>query len=167
MSVLRSATAACAIGLICMFAVPSAKADIIFCNDFPHLVYVAIAYPQTDNSNSWISRGWLNVGTGDCTQFDTALHVNILYYRAESVSYRQGGHSVKNIWGGEGDAKFAIWKDNNFNLWNAQTNTLNSALVAFTKAGETSGDALSVQVTFGADGIHVTRTIKNSPPPAR
>jgi len=165
MSALRSAINACAIGSTCLFAMSGARADIIFCNKFPHLVYVAIAYPQSDGS--WLSRGWLNIDTGDCTEFDTALHVKILYYRAESDSYRQGGESIKNVWGGQGDAQFAIWEDDNFNFWNAQTNVLKSTLVPFTKVGETTGDALSAQVTFEADSVHVTTTIKNSPPPAR
>lgn len=144
-----------------------AEAEIAFCNKFPHLVYVAIAYPQTDGSNSWISRGWLNISTGNCAEFDTALHVKTLFYRGESVSYRQGSESMKNVWGGNSDTKFAIWEDDNFNYWNAQTKVLKSTLVGFTKVGEATGEALSVRVTFEADGIHTTTTIENSPPAAK
>jgi uncharacterized membrane protein len=168
MSALRSTVSACAIGATCLFAVSSARADIIFCNNFPHLAYVAIAYPQSDGSGSWVSRGWLNVDTGTCAEFDTALHVKTLYYRGESVSYQQGGKSEKTVWGGNGDAKFAIWENDNFNFWNAQTNALKSSLVVFTQVNATTtGDALSVRVTFEADGIHVTTTTENSPPPTK
>jgi len=164
MLAVKTRLCACLIGALCLCAASSARADIVFCNQFPHLVYVAVAYPQTDGSDSWISRGWLNVATGDCSEFDTALHVKTLYYRAESVSYREGGHSVRTIWGGRGDGSFAIWENDNFNYWNAQTRVLNSTLETFTKAGETTGEALSVRVTFEADGIHVTTTTSNSAP---
>lgn len=152
---------------ISLFATSGAKAELVFCNKFPHPLYVAIAYPQTDGSNSWLSRGWLNVDTGTCSEFDTALHVKTLYYRAESVSYRSGGESVRTVWGGAGDASFAIWEDDNFNYWNAQTKVLKSTLVTFTKVGEAADDALSARVTFEADGVHVTTTIHNPAPPPK
>lgn len=164
MSAVRTTLGACAIAAATLLASSSARADIIFCNKFPHLLYVAIAYPQTDGSDSWISRGWLNVDTGDCAEFDTALHVKTLYYRAESVSYRDGGHSLRTVWGGGGDAQFAIWENDNFNFWNAQTRVLRSTLVTFTKVGETTGEALAVRMTFEADGIHVTTTTGNAGP---
>ena len=92
MSVLTAKLGGCAIGLACLLANPSARADIIFCNNFPHLIYIAIAYPQDDGS--WITRGWLNVDTGQCSEFDSALRVKTFYYRAESVPFRAGGHQV-------------------------------------------------------------------------
>jgi hypothetical protein len=145
----------CAIGVACLLASPSAKADIVFCNNFPYLVYIAIAYPQQDGS--WISRGWLNVDTGQCTEFDSAIKVKTFYYRGESVPYSDGGRRVKTTWGGN-DAQFAIWEDNNFNYWDAQTQVLNSSPAGFIKAPETTGDAISATVTFQADGIHSTVT---------
>ena len=155
MSVLTAKLGGCAIGLACLLANPSAKADIIFCNNFPHLIYVAIAYPQDDGS--WITRGWLNVDTGQCTEFDSALHVKTFYYRAESVPFHAGGRQLTNIWGGS-DAKFAVWEDSNFNYWDAQPKVLNSSLGPFIKGIETTDDAISVTVTFDADGIHSTQT---------
>jgi uncharacterized membrane protein len=147
----------CAIGVVCLLASPSARAraDIVFCNNFPHLVYVAIAYPQQDGS--WISRGWLNVDTGQCTEFDSAVKVKAFYYRGESVPYRDGGRQVKTTWGGN-DAQFAIWEDSNFNYWDAQTQVLDSSLAGFIKGAETTGDAISATVSFDADGIHSTVT---------
>lgn len=137
-----------------------AKADIIFCNKFQHLVYVAVAYPQQDGS--WISRGWLNINTGDCAQFDSAIHVKTFYYRGETETYRQGRKSIKSVRAGS-DGQFAIWENGNFNFWNAQTKVLNSTLTGFTKAGEVSGEAISARVTFEADGIHTTTVVDSSP----
>ena len=72
--------------LACLLAGPSARADITFCNEFPQLVYVAMAYPQ--NGGSWISRGWISHKTGECSLFDPALRVKTFYYRGESAAYR-------------------------------------------------------------------------------
>jgi len=68
-------------------------AEIQFCNKFPQKVYVAIAYPQADQS--WISRGWLEIDTGDCAEFDSALHPSAVYYRARACPIamrRRVGH---------------------------------------------------------------------------
>ena len=51
----------CAAGVLCMLAASSAKANIVFCNEFPAEVWVAIAYQQEDGS--WLSRGWLSAVT--------------------------------------------------------------------------------------------------------
>jgi uncharacterized membrane protein len=64
------------------------KARLPFCNEFPHLVYVAIAYEQS--GGSFISRGWLSLDTGDCSVFDLAIRVRPFYYRGESVPCRAG-----------------------------------------------------------------------------
>ena len=90
-SISKGAAIAAAAALL--LAASRADAEFVFCNKFPHLVYVAIAYPQTDGSNSWVSRGWLNIDSGNCAEFDTPLHVTALYYRAESDTYRDQGHS--------------------------------------------------------------------------
>ncbi len=63
------------------------------------------------------------------------------------------------------DGKFAILENSNFNFWNAQTKVLNSRLAAFTKIGETAGEALSMRLTFEADGIHTTTTIHGKSAP--
>ena len=72
----------CAAGVICVLAASSAKANIVFCNEFPAEVWVAIAYQQEDGS--WLSRGWLSVETGKCYPFDTAIHVKTFYFRGET-----------------------------------------------------------------------------------
>ena len=101
----------CAAGLACLLAISSAKADIIFCNKFAHVVYAAMAYPQDEGS--WIWRGWMALKTGECSQFVTALHVKMFYYRGESESYRDAsGKSVS--WGS--DKKFAILENGKLQL---------------------------------------------------
>jgi len=139
----------CAAGLACLLAGPSAKADIKFCSLFPHVVYVAMAYPQ--NEGSWISRGWISLKTNECSLFDPALRVKTFYYRGESAAYRNAsGTRVKASWGGS--RTFAIREAGNFNYWDAQQKVLDSSLAGFTQGPETAGDAVSATVTFDAEG---------------
>ena len=139
-------------------ATTGARADIQFCNKFPQKVFVAIAYSQSDGA-SWISRGWLELSTGDCDVFDSALRPSAIYYRAESVPYRgPQGSQIKRVWGTPGH-QFAIWENDNFNYWNAQQQVLNSTLADFTQISETLAADASVTVTLEADGIHATTTI--------
>lgn len=52
-----------------LLAAPLARAgvgEISFCNEFPHKLYIAIAYLQTD-VNDYLSRGWLEVETANAT----------------------------------------------------------------------------------------------------
>jgi hypothetical protein len=139
-------------------ATTGARAEIQFCNKFPQKVFVAIAYPQGDEN--WISRGWLEIDTGDCAEFDSALHPSTIYYRGESVPYRNAqGASVTRVWSTPG-RQYAIWEKDNFNYWNAQEKVLNSTLVDFSLIGEgLAGDA-SVSVTFEQDGIHTTTSVQ-------
>ena len=61
MALLRSWLGAAVLASALIFAAPSARAgtgDISFCNEFPHKLYIAIAYVQTD-VNNYLSRGWL------------------------------------------------------------------------------------------------------------
>ena len=147
----------CTAGLAYLLAAPSAKADIEFCNKFPHVVYVAIAYPQ--NGGSWLSRGWMSLNIGECSVFDSALRVKTFYYRAESAAYRsESGRRIKTSWGA--GRKFAIDEDSNFNYWNAAERVLKSSLAEFTHGPETTGDAVSAKVTFDAEGKGSSISIK-------
>lgn len=143
---------ACAAALACFVAASSAKADIIFCNEFPHLVYAAMAYPQDDGS--WISRGWLALKTSECQLFDTALRVKTFYFRGESERFRGESRKFGRVVWGAG-REFAIWEASNFNYWNAQTRVLNSSLADFTQGPVTTGDAVSAKVTFKENGSSV------------
>lgn len=135
-----------------------AQAAIQFCNKFPQKVFVAIAYPQADQS--WISRGWLEIDTGDCAEFDSALHPGALYYRGESAPYRNAaGASVSRVWSNSG-RQFAIWEKDNFHYWNAQERVLNSTLADFSLLADGLASDASVSVTFEEDGVHTTTTVQ-------
>jgi uncharacterized membrane protein len=135
MSIARSKLFVCVAGVVCLLPISTVKADIIFYNEFPHVVYVAMAYPQ--NGGTWVSGGWLNLNTGQCLLFDPALHVKIFYYRGESENYREAGNAVRFNWGNK--KKFAIWENYNFNYWGAQEKVLNSSLADFSQGPETDG----------------------------
>jgi len=144
-------------------ATSSAQASIQFCNQFPQKIYVAIAYPQDDNS--WVSRGWIEVDSGYCSEFDSALHPSALYYRAESVPFRNThGVSVTQIWSGSGH-QFAIWENDNFNYWNAQQKVLNSSLADFALVADGLAPDATVTVTIEQDGVHTTKSVQTPPRP--
>jgi uncharacterized membrane protein len=160
MVLLRSALGAMLLALCVPLAAPNAFAgegEITFCNEFPHKVYVAIAYLQTDVNNH-LSRGWLNIETGKCYVFDTALRVNNFYYYAESDTYKDGKNKVKMSWG-KGQ-KFAI-RDNSFQTYNAEGEHSGMKQVEFSKGPESSGAPLTCTVKFLADG----RSMTVVPPP--
>jgi len=74
MALWRLTIGAALLAVSSLFPMPVAHAgegEITFCNEFPHKVYVAIAYLQTD-VNNYLTRGWLNIETGKCYIFDTA-----------------------------------------------------------------------------------------------
>ena len=140
-------------------AVSSAQAGIVFCNEFPHAVYIAIAYPQ--DTGVWLSRGWLEVPTGECRPFDTALQVKSFYWRGESEEYHLGGKNVTMSWGDTGDRSFAIWEDANFQYYEAEHEVLNSTLKGFQK-GTDGADEFDVTVTINADGTPIEVSGKNA-----
>lgn len=137
----------------CLFGAGSADADIIFCNNFGHAVNVAIVYPQSDGS--FISRGWLNLGEGDCAPFDTAIHVKTFYFRAESERYRDAnGRRTRYFWG-KGQ-KFAMWENDNYQYYNAQQRVLKSTLQEFSQGPEADNGDVSATVTFTEGGTITT-----------
>jgi uncharacterized membrane protein len=173
MVLLRSALGAMLLALSVPLAVPAALAaegEITFCNEFPHKVYVAIAYLQTDYNNH-ISRGWLHVETGKCYAFDTAIRVQTFYYHAESEPYKDGKKKVKWNWGG--GTQFAV-RDGNFQSYNAEKKYSGMRFVEFSKGPESSGGPLTCTVTFLEDGRSMTVVPNKSggnqggptPPPA-
>jgi uncharacterized membrane protein len=131
----------------------TASAKILFCNQFPHQVYVAMAYQQ--ESGSWLSRGWINLNTGDCSLFDSAIRVKTFYYHAESEPYRANGRRGKLTWG-KSNRSFAINEDSNFEYWGAETRVLNSTLVPFSSGPELQSNdpnaSVSTTITFNSDG---------------
>ncbi len=129
-------------GLICMLAsgallLPATHAragtgDITFCNEFPHTLFIALAYSQAD-VNNYLSRGWLEIDTGKCYIFDTAIRVPTFYFRAESEPYKDGKHKVTMSWGD--DKNFAV-RNANFQSYNAEKAYSGMKLVGFNKGPE-------------------------------
>ena len=154
--------AAIILASVSLLAATGARAEIKFCNEYPQKLFVAIAYSQADGT--WMSRGWLELPTGDCREFDSALHPGSLFYRGESVPYRNPqGASVTRVWSTEGH-QFAIWEKDNFNYWGAQEKVLNSTLEDFTLVSDDLDNDTSVSVTFESDGIHTTTNIHRPSP---
>ena len=100
--------------------------------------------------NNYLSRGWLEVETGKCYIFDTAIRVPTFYYRAESETYRDGKHKVKMEWGN--DKQFAV-RDANFQSYNAEKAYSGMRLAGFSKAPEFGGGSpITAIVTFTETG---------------
>lgn len=127
----------------------TARADIIFCNEFGHAVNVAIAYPQADGT--FISRGWLGLSPGNCAPFDTALRVKTFYFRGESERYRDANRQNSRYFWGKGRS-FAMWERDNFQYYNAEERVLNSTLQEFTAGPEAESGDVSAKVTFSEGG---------------
>src|SRR5581483_9877232 len=150
MALLRSClglAAFAAAGLLALTPARAAEGEISFCNDFPHTLYIAIAYEQYPDN--YISRGWLEVETGKCYVFDTAIRVHGFYFRAESETYREGKHKVKMLWGTE--RKFAI-RDSNFQSYNAEKAYSGMRLAGFAKGVESSGAPVTAVVAITETG---------------
>ncbi|HZP10581.1 DUF1036 domain-containing protein [Methyloceanibacter sp.] len=149
MALLRSCLGLAVLGapLLVLSPARAEEGEISFCNEFPHTLYIAIAYEQYPDN--YISRGWLEVETGKCYVFDTAIRVHGFYYRAESESYREGKHKVKMLWGTE--RKFAI-RDSNFQSYNADKAYSGMRLAGFAKGAESSGVPVTAIVTFTETG---------------
>lgn len=162
--VARSTLGAIAAGLLASLLAPphavAAEGEITFRNEFPHLVYVAIAYEQT--GATFMSRGWLSLNTGDCSVFNSAIRVKTFYYLGESVPYRLGRRTVKPRGARQGICDLGARQ---LPILRRRDRVLKSTLVPFNKEPETTGDALTVAVTFTEDG-HVMTTISGSANPA-
>jgi uncharacterized membrane protein len=148
-------TGAALLAVSSLFPIQAAHAgegEITFCNEFPHKVYVAIAYLQTD-VNNYLSRGWLHVDTGKCYVFDTAIRVPTFYYHAESDTYRDGKDKVKMKWGK--GKEFAV-RDAHFQSYNAEKKYSGMYFAEFSKGPESDGAPVTTTVTFLADGRSMT-----------
>ena len=149
--------AACCLSALALACVASsARADIAFCNKFGETVFVAIAYPQ--DNGAWMTRGWLELATGECRPFDTAIRVTALYYRGVSATFtNSSGQQSRIVWGGS--RKFATWWPDNFEYWDAEHQVLRSSLEGYTAVADSIVGTPTISVTFEADGKHTTTAI--------
>ncbi len=139
------------IAAACVLCTTAAKAEITFCNEYGRLIYVAIAYPQSNGT--FISRGWMSLNQGDCNVFDSAIHVRTFYFHAESTWVRNGRRRTREVWGK--GKNFAIWEDSNFQYYNAQNRIRRSTPVEFTQGPIADNGDVSATVTFTTDGSTV------------
>lgn len=146
-------------------ATANAHATIKFCNKYREPVYVAIAYQQTysDGSSGYLSRGWLQVASGSCQEFDTSLHVPSFFYRGETNWFKVRGGQQRTVW--ENDDNKFLTTVAAFNYWDAdkkENSNSSNQLVGFIKSLEASNGDISETVTFEADGIHDTQDVSVS-----
>ncbi|MBV1707964.1 MAG: DUF1036 domain-containing protein [Hyphomicrobiales bacterium] len=148
----RSILRTVAVAATCLASTTAARAEITYCNSFGRLIYIAIAYPQSNGT--FISRGWMSLDKGKCSIFDTALRVKTFYYHAESSWVRTGRRRSREVWG-KGQ-KFAIWDNSNFQYYNAQNRVLRSTLVEFTQGPVADDGDVSATVTFSSGSSTVS-----------
>ena len=94
-TVRRLATALAAIAISLGFAA-AAKAEIMVCNDIDAPIHVAFAYPDQDGVTA---SGWWNVESNSCQRVDFQFRGGMLYYAANSDSYRDGRATSRDHWG--------------------------------------------------------------------
>jgi hypothetical protein len=93
----------------------------------------------------------MSLSDGDCSAFDTAIHVKTFYFRGESQPYRDtNGRQVRYFWGKGKD--FAIWENDNFQYYDAENRVLKSSLAQFTKGPEADDGDVSATITFMEGG---------------
>ncbi len=148
-----------------------AYAEIKICNQFSQTVYFSMAYAQPGYDNSYISRGWLVLRpNGGCDQFDSALHLPVFWYYAETNAYYvRKNVKTTNTWGSVRPDKSFWVATNSFNFINnldnnGAPNDPGAKLVGFTRSVEAADSELNETLTIEADGIHVSQSLDS---PAR
>ncbi|QPC93012.1 DUF1036 domain-containing protein [Mesorhizobium sp. INR15] len=149
-----------------MFA-EHASAEIKICNNFPQTVYFSIGYDQP-GYDSFMSRGWLVLApNGGCDEFDSALHLSVFWYYAETNAYYVRKH-VKNTntWGSVRPDKQLWVARNSFNIIDnpgmKRPSDPGAKLVGFARSLEASGSELNETLTIEADGINVSQSISSN-----
>jgi uncharacterized membrane protein len=130
------------------------REKVVFCNKFAQTMFVALAYPHSNDS--FISRGWLRLDQGECKVFDAALRLKTFYYRAETDWYSIGSRKKNQQTWGDGK-KFAL-KNDTFSFYDAdkERNSSEARFAGFTELSIESQDGSVVTVTFESDGVHST-----------
>lgn len=146
------------VGALLAMASSANAGDINFCNKTGALIYIAIAYPQT--GGGFLSRGWMSIDDGECSIFDTALHVPTFYFRATGEWNRHGRTKERPTWGK--GKMFAVWDNDNFQYYNAEERVLNSKLEEFTQGPTADNGDVAATVTFTPEG---SETTISAPPP--
>lgn len=145
-----------------------AEAGIKICNNFSQTVYFSMAYAQPGYDESYISRGWLSLAPNVCDQFDSALHLSVFWYYAETNEYEvSGGDKKKNMWGSVHPDKQMWIATNSFNFINnlnekpSTPGDPGAQLVGFARSIESTPE-LNETLTIEANGSDVTQQTHNS-----
>ncbi|MDX8529439.1 DUF1036 domain-containing protein [Mesorhizobium sp. VK25A] len=158
------------LSVILAMSAERAEAAIKICNNFSQTVYFAMAYAQPGYDESYISRGWLVLNpNGGCDQFDSALHLTVFWYYAETNQYKVSKNvKNKNMWGSvRADKQFWI-ATNSFNFINnlndnqSRPGDPGARLVGFTRSVESKDSELDETLTIEADGINVSQSFSNN-----
>jgi len=145
-----------------------AYAEIKICNKFSQTVYFSMAYAQPGYDNSYISRGWLVLQpNGGCDQFDSALHLSVFWYYAETNAYYVRKH-VKNTntWDPLKQIK-TFGSPPILLIFSIILTTMRlpndpgAKLVGFTRSVEATDSELNETLTIEADGINVSQSFDN------
>ncbi|KAA3452274.1 hypothetical protein C7I87_02500 [Mesorhizobium sp. SARCC-RB16n] len=145
-----------------------AEAAIKICNNFSQTVYFSIAYAQPGYDESYISRGWLALAPNVCDQFDSALHLSVFWYYAETDEFDVGGGSKqKNMWGSVHPDKQMWVATNSFNFINnlnekpEKPGDPGAKMVGFARSIEMTPE-LNETLTIEANGNDVTQATHNA-----
>ncbi|QKC82783.1 DUF1036 domain-containing protein [Mesorhizobium sp. NZP2077] len=166
MSALRRVLSVLSLTLPLAIYAERASAEIRICNNFSQTVYFSIGYAQP-GYDSFMSRGWLILNpNGGCDQFDSALHLSVFWYYAETNAYYVRKHvKTTNTWGSVHPDKQLWIAQYSFNIIDnpgmGRPPDPGAKLVGFAKSIEASGSELNETLTIEADGINVTQSIKN------
>lgn len=118
-----------------------------------------------------MSRGWLILPpNGGCDEFDSALHLSVFWYYAETNAYYVRKHVTNtNTWGSVHPDKQLWVARNSFNIIDnpsmGRPSDPGARLVGFAKSLEATDSELNETLTIEADGINVTQTISSSTSP--
>jgi uncharacterized membrane protein len=150
----RGCCGAVVTGLLLARAAEAQFTQLTFCNQYQQTIFVAVAYQQSNQT--WLSRGWLEIKPNDCEAFDSALSVQLFYYRAETNKFTDPYTGVKGTasWGNNGDRKFAVTGPD-FNFYDAQRARADAHLAGFLHAAWKGRGHAVATVTFATDGAHL------------
>jgi uncharacterized membrane protein len=90
---MRRIAASIAVGTALFLMGSPARAGVIVCNDFQAPIHVAFA------DGNFTAAGWWTVAPNDCKPAEFPVLGTMLYYAADSDSYRDGRDTKHDHWG--------------------------------------------------------------------
>jgi uncharacterized membrane protein len=140
----------------------AALADISVCNSFRTRVRVAFAY---EDSNGFHAAGWWAVDPNACRNVDFPFQGSILYYTAESDSYREGRKTFHNTWGNEKEL-FVPRKDFNFDYADHRRRGAKATMFSLARVSEQlQSKPIEITLSFTSGSTSVSMKSKANPKP--